>query len=201
MGTLCAYGHSWVQGDGASSPEGRFVDTAALGLRHAADNRGVGGTLSTQTAELVTRRPPPAATLYVVMTGLNDARLHGTSRAAIEDFARALGTVLRACHEAGPAATVVVEQPHLLDYSRHAPHDQGCDEIVDAYNERLRQVARASPAAVLAAVGDWDPARMLAEDTVHPNDAGHAALARAVVAATTSSATTDAHWVPFLPWR
>lgn len=181
MSTLCAYGHSWVQGDGASSPQCSFVEVAARHLGLAADNRGVGGTLSTQAAELVTRWPPPAGASYVLMTGLNDARLHGTSPRAMVDFAVAVRTILAACHAADPAAlTVVVEQPRLLDYSRHGPHDRGSDELVEAYNQQLRRVARGRAGVVLATVADWHPASMLDEDTVHPNDIGHAALARTV---------------------
>jgi len=43
----------------------------------------------------------------------------------------------------------------------------------------LRRAAAEDPRVVLAEADDWDPHRMLADDTVHPNDAGHACLARA----------------------
>ncbi|MDQ3028662.1 MAG: hypothetical protein M3R09_01235, partial [Actinomycetota bacterium] len=90
MDGLIAYGHSWVQGDGASRPARRFVDVVSRRLGCTATNFGVGGTLSTDTTELLSREPPPASRLFLVMTGLNDARLHGTSSAALESFSTAL---------------------------------------------------------------------------------------------------------------
>jgi len=52
---LAAYGHSWVVGAGASRPDRCLVDTAALLLEMTPINRGVGGTSSAQTAELIRR--------------------------------------------------------------------------------------------------------------------------------------------------
>jgi lysophospholipase L1-like esterase len=96
---------------------------------------------------------------------------------------RALRAIFRAFHAANPAAlTVTVEQPHLANYSLHAPHDRGSDEIIDAYNRRLRAVA-GRHGVVLASVTGWNPGTMLSADTVHPNDAGHAQVADAVVRA------------------
>ena len=180
---LTAYGHSWVHGDGASDPARRFVDLAARRLGCVPNNFGIGGTSSTQTADLVVREPPPASLLYLVMTGLNDARLHGTSK-ALDSYAAALQTIFRALTTADPSALLIaVEQPHLVDYSLHAPHDRGSDALIDAYNQRLRSVVSRRPRVVLATASDWDPRMMLAADTVHPNDAGHLELARAVVRA------------------
>jgi len=187
MDGLIAYGHSWVQGDGASRPARRFVDVVSRRLGCTATNLGVGGTLSTDTAELLSRQPPPASRLYLVMTGLNDARLHGTSSAALECFSAALQEIFDALDRAHPAAlTIAVEQPHLTDYSQHAPHDRGDDEILNAYNQRQRALASRHPRVLLASVTGWDPETMLA-DEVHPNDAGHAQVARAVLQAAETS--------------
>jgi lysophospholipase L1-like esterase len=143
---------------------------------------GVGGTCSTQTAELVVRAPPPASAVYVVMTGLNDARRHGPSTRALNSYTAALHTIFRALAAAEPGALITcLEQPHLVDYSQHAPHDHGSDAEVDAYNQRMREVAGEHPRVLIAVATAWDPSTMLAADTVHPNDAGHQELARAVV--------------------
>lgn len=116
------------------------------------------------------------------MTGLNDARLHGASLVALASFSAALEAIFVAFHLAHPAAlTVAVEQPLLIGYSLHAPHDRGSDQILDAYNQRLRAAAVRHACVVLASVTGWNPKTMLAADTVHPNDAGHGELARAVV--------------------
>jgi len=189
MHCLIAYGHSWVHGTGASRPACRFVDVASRRLACEPTNLGVGGTLSTDTADLVTRKPPPLSRLYVLMTGLNDARLYGASPVALGSFTAALEAILGAFARTQPEAlTVCVEQPHLADYSRHAPHDVGSDAVLDAYNQRLREVVSARAGVVLASATGWRPGTMLAEDTVHPNDAGHSHMAGAVVRAVTSAA-------------
>lgn len=72
-----------------------------------------------------------------------------------------------------------MEQPYLLDYTQRSPHDKGSDKLVDKYNDQLRLVASRYPHVVLTAVEGWDPATMIADDTVHPNDLGHRELAEA----------------------
>lgn len=190
MHRLTAYGHSWVHGSGATQPDRCLVTLAASSLGYAPDNRGVGGTLSTQTAELASRERTSGSTMFLLMTGLNDARLHGSCVAGLDRYSTALHSIFGVFRAAGPEALIVaVEQPHLLDYSLHAPHDRGCNEDVDAYNGRLRRIVENLSGALLVTVGPWDPRTMLAEDTVHPNDAGHAEIARAV-AETVAAAQT-----------
>lgn len=184
MERLTAYGHSWVCGEGAGSTREGLVEVIARRLDLQVCNLGVGGSSTRQTAALVERQPPPPSELYVIVTGLNDARLNGPDPTALQRFRRDLEGILAALPAAdGHAITVVVEQPHLRDYSLHAPHDKGSDEAVDLYNQVIRQVAAGRPEVVRAVVRDWDPDSMLAADTVHPNDDGHAAVARAVVRA------------------
>lgn len=181
MPGLVAYGHSWVGGAGASTPSLGFVELVAARLGCAATNLGVGGSLSTDTADLLMRAPAPTSGLYLLMTGLNDARLHGASASVLGSYGAALGTIFTALERTSPAARIVtLEQPHLADYSLHAPHDRGSNQVLDAYNAVLRAVAGGHPAVRLTPVVGWDATTMLDEDTVHPDDAGHAALARAV---------------------
>ncbi|MFD1505683.1 SGNH/GDSL hydrolase family protein [Georgenia yuyongxinii] len=181
MPVLAAYGHSWIAGDGASRPDRCLVATAGRALGATVLNRGVGGSLSTDTAALVAAAAVPRADAYLLMTGLNDARLHGAAPAALGEYAAALATVLGAFGDASPdAAVAIIEQPRLVDYTRHEPYDRGSDELLDAYNDVLRTAAAAA-GALVAAPSSWDPATMLAEDTVHPNDRGHAYLAQVVV--------------------
>jgi lysophospholipase L1-like esterase len=179
---LTAYGHSWIDGDGASERARTLVALVAQALGLEADNRGVGGSHSPETAALVRARPPEPSALLLLMTGLNDARLHGDDPAALAEYGAAVDAILAELRTACPDAVVVaIEQPHLVDYSLHAPHDQGSDALVDAYNATLGQVAGAHPGTLLVRVTGWDARTMLADDTVHPNDAGHAQIARAVV--------------------
>ncbi|MFD5276949.1 SGNH/GDSL hydrolase family protein [Pseudarthrobacter sp. NPDC058362] len=188
MRLMISYGHSWIDGDGASTAEACLAARAASGLGLELDNRGVGGSSSTGTAALVLADPPPPATLYLLMTGLNDLRLAGDSASGLEGYAASLRTVLGAFRQAAPEALVVaVVQPPLLDFSLYAPHNLGSNELVDIYNEALRQAMAGDPRAVLAEAPDWDAATMLDEDTVHPNDAGHACLARAVLRVATAA--------------
>jgi lysophospholipase L1-like esterase len=184
VGRLTAYGHSWVDGDGASGRAHTVAALVAAGLGLELDNRAVGGSGSTATAEVVRAGPPAAGGVVLVMTGLNDGRLHGPTPRALEAYADALRTILVTVREAVPDAVVVtVEQPRLVDYARHAPHDQGSHDVVDLLNETLRRVAAEHPGVLVVPVPGWDAATMLADDTVHPNDAGHAYLATAVLEA------------------
>ena len=194
---LVAYGHSWVQGDGASDPSLRMVDLAAQALGLGQCNLGVGGSSTIETAALVGQQPPPPAQLYLLLTGLNDLRLRGRAREALARYTDALRSVLAACRSSAPDALVIaVEQPYLLDYSLYPPHDRGSDAAVDRYNAVLRRVAAESASqsgvVVVAPVTDWDAATMLADDTVHPNDAGHAALANSVVGSVAAYRSTAA---------
>lgn len=186
--TLVAYGHSWVDGDGASSRAAGFAALAATELGLALDNRGVGGSGSSATAELITSDPPPAAVLYVVMTGLNDLRLHGEDPAALNNYAGALRRILTAFQHTSPeSAVLILAQPHLVEFGLHAPHNRGSNQLIDRYNAELQGCAAEYTQALVVEADGWDARRMLDDDTVHPNDAGHACLARAVVRAAGST--------------
>lgn len=184
---LAAYGHSWVAGEAATTPARCFVALVAAELGASLDNRAVGGSATSDLARLVDRDECPPADLFVVMSGLNDARLHGDQTLARKDYERHLNHLLTAFRAAAPTAQVVcVEQPPLLDYSGYPPHDHGSTSVVSDYNDTLRRTADARNATVAPVVG-WDPARMLDADTVHPNDSGHALLASVVLAVLASS--------------
>ena len=194
MRRMVSYGHSWVDGDGASSREACLAaQTAALlGLRLS--NRAVGGSSSTGTAALVHATPPPQAHLYLLMTGLNDLRLGGDSEQSFHDYSAALRTIFAAFAASSPGARVVaIAQPHLLDFSLHAPHNRGSNILVDIYNGELRRVAANYPGVLVAEAADWSAHTMLDPDTVHPNDSGHRCLARAAAdAATAATAPSSA---------
>ncbi|MFB8370111.1 SGNH/GDSL hydrolase family protein [Pseudarthrobacter sp. NPDC055928] len=186
--TMVSYGHSWVDGDGASGPASCLAARVAARLGLDLDNRGVGGSSSTGTAALVQDTAPPPATLYLLMTGLNDLRLGGDAPSSLEQYTAALRSILAAFGQAAPDALVVaLAQPPLLDFSLHAPHNLGSNALVATYNEELRRVAAEFPQVVVAEAAGWNAATMLDADTVHPNDAGHSCLARAAVRAATAA--------------
>lgn len=181
---LCGYGHSWVFGTGASRRDRGLAALAAPALGLAEDNRAESGSLSADTARLVAASPPPPARVFLLMTGLNDARRYGDSPAARRAYADALEVLLRAFRRTRPAAAVLaVEQPAIADYAGYAPFDRASDAVLDAYNAALRQVAARCGAVPVVAVEGWAVDTMIAADGVHPNDAGHRHLARAVVLA------------------
>ncbi len=181
---MVSYGHSWVDGDGASGPASCLAARVAARLGLELDNRGVGGSSSTGTAALVRDTPPPPAALFLLMTGLNDLRLGGDAASSLEQYTAALRTVLAAFSHAAPDTLVVaLAQPPLLDFSLHAPHNQGSHALVATYNAELRRVAAEFPQVVVAEAAGWNAVTMLDEDTVHPNDAGHSCLARAAIRA------------------
>lgn len=179
---MVSYGHSWVAGEGASSRSSGFAALTAQELGLSLENRAVSGSDSRSTAELMSDAPPPPAPLYLVMTGLNDLRLHGDDPSGLSLYAAALRRILTILRRTSPHSSVVaVAQPYLADFSLHAPHNRGSNPLIDRYNSVLRRTAAGYSRVGLAEPDDWDPGFMLSEDTVHPNDAGHAWLARAAV--------------------
>ena len=178
---LAAYGHSWVAGDSASSPERRLVNIAARILDMSPVNLGVSGSSSKQTVRLVRQAGVLEAEAYLFLAGLNDARMHGQDPDALDDYTLALGSLLDACTMATPGSLVLlIEQPPLIEYRLHPPYNRGSTAAIDAYNERMRQVATRYPKAVVVRVPSWNAWSMLAEDTVHPNDLGHRTIGVAV---------------------
>lgn len=181
---IAAYGHSWVAGDSASCPERSFVNVAATILDMTPLNVGVGGSSSNQTAGLVRQAGVLEAETYLFLVGLNDSRMHGKEPDSLDDYTWALRSLLDACTRAAPRSLVLlVEQPPLVEYSLYPPHNRGSTAAINAYNERMRQVATRYPAAAVVRVTGWDASSMLAEDTVHPNDLGHKTIGVAVARA------------------
>lgn len=185
---MVSYGHSWVDGDGASTRASCLAALVAAQLGLELDNRGVGGSSSTGTAALTLAAPPPPAVLYLVMTGLNDLRLGGDAPSSLDQYGNALRTILGTIRQSSPDALVAaLAQPYLLDFSLYPPHNLGSNALVDTYNAALRKVCAEHRNVVVVEPADWDAASMLDPDTVHPNDAGHRCLARAAVGAVTAA--------------
>jgi lysophospholipase L1-like esterase len=185
---MLSYGHSWIDGDGASSPGSSVAALVSRRLDLELDNRAVGGSSSTATADLIRADPPPQARMYLLMTGLNDLRLGGGSPAFFRSYSAALETILGAFRTTAPGAlTLVVAQPQLLDFSRHAPHHHGSNTLVGRYNAELRRIAGRFSGVLVVEANGWDPQSMLDDDTVHPNDSGHACLAEATVRLATTA--------------
>ena len=181
---LGAYGHSWVFGTGARRHSEGFAGLTARQLGLRLNNHAASGSLSTETARLVMAQTPEPADVFVLMTGFNDARLYGPAPEGRRQYEDSLEVLLRALHKADPQAVMLaIEQPYIEDYSGHPPYDRATNAIVDQYNAILRAVVAPFHFARTVVVDGWDSSSMLANDNVHPNDSGHAALARSLVRA------------------
>lgn len=180
MLTLSAYGHSWVEGAGASDASRSFVQLVAGRLRVPWRNHGVGGSSTEETAAVVSSRCRSNNDLNLVMTGLNDCRLNGGSRSSESAYARSLSAIFNSLDGSGGVTTLAIAQPHLASYSMHAPYDRGSSQSIDRYNAILHSVASGYPTSVVR-LPKWDSLTMLDPDTVHPNDLGHRTIADAVL--------------------
>ena len=116
------------------------------------------------------------------MTGLNDARLNGTigHRPRTPTPTRSASSSTRSGGPSPGALVLALEQPYVSDYAGYEPFHRGSDAVIDAYNATCGRWRRATRSVVVAITG-WDVETMVAVDGVHPNDAGHRHLARAVV--------------------
>jgi hypothetical protein len=78
-----------------------------------------------------------------------------------------------------PPPIVIVPPLPLAVYTADAPFNNGSDAAVALNVRQLGGIAAAYKNVRVAAVA-WNPATMIAGDTVHPNDLGHAAISAAV---------------------
>jgi lysophospholipase L1-like esterase len=176
------FGSSTVAGSGASAPHRRFTSLLARQAGWREINEGLSGSTLTD----VPGRVAPSGearwraiassgihpAVVVVMYGANDA-ISGVPLGeanAPGTFRHAASTVLRGLRDAFPRAALVVCTPQPGHRLRHPR---------GPYDAALAEEARAVGAIVLrgeeAFAGDALP--RYAADTIHLNDAGHAALA------------------------
>jgi hypothetical protein len=81
---------------------------------------------------------------------------------------------------ARPGPILLMKEPYLEDYTASTAFPLGSDEALDFFNEILDELASEFPNAIVADPnegGHWDKTTHLLPDGVHPNAAGHAALA------------------------
>ena len=80
-----------------------------------------------------------------------------------------------------PGPILLMKEPYLEDYSRSTMFPNGSDEALEYFNDLLDTMADEFPNVLVAdpnTGGHWDKtAHILESDGVHPNAAGHQALA------------------------
>ncbi len=176
------FGSSTIAGSGASAPQRRFTSLLARQAGWREINEGVSGSTLTD----VPGRSAPSGearwraiassgiqpAVVVVMYGANDA-VSGVPLGEADapgTFRHAAATVLRGLRDAFPRAALVVCTPQP---GRRLQRQRG------PYDAALADEARAVGAIVLRGEDAFaaDALPRYAADTIHLNDAGHAALA------------------------
>jgi lysophospholipase L1-like esterase len=172
---LYVYGHSFVAGHGIEPWPSAVAEELGLPLV----NLGRSGDLVHQTLRLA--RPhggrPHAGDIVLVEVGINDVRRHGDDRAWLARFERTLDQIAARLSAHGAAVRLLADPP-LLDWTSAASDaGRGSDEGWAEYHAAVMS----RPGAIDLAAG-WDRHTMICPDLVHPNEAGVAALAAAVLA-------------------
>lgn len=211
--TLLVLGDSVAFGTGASSPDTTGYAALVAGrLGLTVDNVAVPGATSTTlvsaqlpTAVQTLRARGDRVRLVTLTIGGNDAfgtvtqvctpnpaaaECISSVRAAIDGFGQRLGTVLAALRGAAPAVPIAVTAYYNplpgCDLASYAPLAgvvlEGGPQLPTGLNDAIRRQAKAHNATVVE-TADTVRQPELAGDCLHPNDAGHAAIARAVEAA------------------
>lgn len=164
---VVAFGDSYTRGSGASSP-----DRAWIASFRAVDNRAVSGSRIAEQAALAAAYDGPATTVFW-LTGVNDTR----AATPPEEAAAALDAGLAAL---APRRVYLALCPPLTEagYALHGPlWNRGSEEVRLALLSALADVARQHPHVVLVDLAGYDPHNT--SDLIHPDDEGHAQIARA----------------------
>lgn len=202
---LVAFGDSVTAGGNASDAAHRWPNLVAPALLKTLTNSGIGGTVFQNTtqnsiatiggAALNNGRDTYAArilayapTIVCILYGLNDIRLNDAAFSAA-NFETDLGELVDALVAGGVLAdNIVIGSPPLCtDYTYYgAPWNGGDSTKHAAYVAACAAVATAKStryADVYQAMIDNGGATLMDTDGTHPNDAGHAVIANAFLAA------------------
>ena len=171
---LVVYGHSMPDGGGASDVRLGYAEVAEDLTKLKLDNRSVGGTIASTTANTVAEYPAAGPRDAVVIhTGMNDIFREGEG--AVELGRAAIQRILYATAKAKQRVLVLECQPSdWMD----TPPAQDLQTAYDAWNTMLREEASGQPGVnVLDTCESWDPAAYTDSPQYHPNDDGHALIA------------------------
>lgn len=168
---LVVLGDSIGVGAGASDPSHAYAALLAAQLGLALDNRAVGGTTIDQQPIPSDLRP---GDVVVWLTGYNDMRAGNDPTA----YGRALRAAAAAILAQGASLYLAGCLPMTpAGYAAYGPQwDRGGAALVEQYTAQIASVPGARHVAL-----DYDP-RNVTADLVHPNDSGHAQIARSFLA-------------------
>jgi lysophospholipase L1-like esterase len=175
-----AYGDSITEGWGASAPGRTWLATASRRLGLEAVNFGYAGS---GRGELVVAEAMAAvpADVITIAFGTNCWGMIAFSEDLMEATVRAFVATVRSGH---PRTPIVAVSPIVRPDAETAPNRLGAtlSGLRAAYERAVLGLATADAGITLVPGGDLVRAGQLA-DGIHPDDAGHAALAGAVGAA------------------
>lgn len=199
---LVAFGDSITAGTGASDAAHRWANLLATAKGWRLTNSGVVSTILQNTTQntvatigaaadnngrdTVAARVTAYSPIYVaILYGLNDLRLNDAAITA-DNFETDLGEVVDAIVTAGtPAANIIIGSPPYMDpahYSDGTPYNAGTTLKHQAYVAKCAAVATAKGTKYID-VYQWmidnGGLTLLSGDSIHPNDAGHDAIADA----------------------
>jgi lysophospholipase L1-like esterase len=184
QGRWLAYGDSITEGWGASTPGRTWLATAARRLRLEAVNFGYAGS---GRGELVVAEAMAAvpADVITIAFGTNCWGMIAFSEDLLEATVRAFVATVRAGH---PHAPVVLLSPIVRPDAETTPNRLGATlaELRAAYERAALSLGAADPSITLVRGRGLVDADQLA-DGIHPDDAGHAALASAVGSAVSAA--------------
>lgn len=170
---LVAFGDSITVGDGAHDHAFGYAQLLASRLGFLLDNCAVSGTRMIDHRAAIEACTFRSSDVVIWLTGYNDMRI-GTS---LEEYQ----TDLRAALALIPGAYVGNCLRMPPDSYAIPPNDKGSDARVAEFNRVIAEEASAAGCVPINACGAWDT--RLCDDTIHPNDAGHAQIARAFLRA------------------
>lgn len=186
------YGDSITDGAGASSDATRWSSVVAdlvmksTGRLLIEDNAGYPGdnvidTLGPGVATLALNKNPE---LIIFAGGLNDMRKNSNQAS----FTTQYGNMVQAAINANVPYILCINLAHMTGYSDYGPtYNQGSDGLNHTFGGIIQTIAAAKSVAFADIhTGMAHNDSLVTVDGVHPNDAGHAAIAAVVAAAVIS---------------
>ena len=173
---LFVYGHSYAALEGAKLTPWPVPVAEGLGLPLV--DRAVGGDVVADTVRraVVRRGRPGPDDVVLVHIGGNDVLRRGDDPGLGEDVRTGLAKIVAQLQRSGATVRVLGEVP-LHGWTAFP---RGFDRGTDAASTAVHAAGMSFPGAIDLRIG-WDPATMLLDDGIHPNELGVATLTRTIL--------------------